>query len=131
MVDTTVRQFLKTPAAVLSVGFMVAMGALAIFVKMAPWRDTFDPAAWNDPETEERNRQEMADDLVARGLLDGLTRSEVTSLLGQPPDTEYFRDWDMVYVLGPERSFIGIDFEWLVVRFGDNDRVSEYRIVTD
>ena len=115
----------------MAVGFMIAMGALAIFVQMAPWRDTFDPIAWNDPETDERTRQEMADDVVARELLDGLTRTEVTALLGQPPDTEYFHDWDMVYRLGMERSFFSIDSEWLVVRFGEDGRVSEYRMVTD
>ncbi len=98
---------------------------------MAPWRDTFDPVAWNDPKTAELDRQEMADDMIARELLDGLTRTEVTALLGQPTYTEYFRDWDLAYRLGMERNYISIDSEWLFVRFCEDDRVSDYRIVTD
>ena len=52
-------------------------------------------------------------------------------MLGEPPETEYFRDWDLVYWLGPERGFMSIDSEWLVLRLHENGRAAECRIVRD
>jgi hypothetical protein len=40
------------------------------------------------------------------------------ALLGEPPKTEYFKEFDLVYYLGPERGFMGIDSEWLVLKLG-------------
>jgi hypothetical protein len=37
----------------------------------------------------------------------------------------------MVYWLGPERGFIRIDSEWLVLRLDQSDIVREVRIVRD
>lgn len=92
----------------------------------------FDPAAWKDEtQVKEGVRVAMADRVVARRMLSGKTRPEVIALLGEPPRTGYFSDWDLVYWLGPERGFMSIDSEWLVVRFDANERVSEYRIVRD
>jgi outer membrane protein assembly factor BamE (lipoprotein component of BamABCDE complex) len=92
----------------------------------------FDATLWRD-EVSLRNgvREEMADRLVGRHTLQGKTRAEVISLLGDPPPTDYFSDWDLVYLLGPERGFMSIDSEWLVVRFGQDGRVTECRIVRD
>lgn len=61
----------------------------------------------------------------------GKSRAEVVVLLGEPPPTDYFRQYDMVYWLGAERGWLTIDSEWLVVRLDANKRVSEARIVTD
>ncbi len=52
-------------------------------------------------------------------------------MLGEPPSTGYFSDWDLVYRLGMERGFISIDSEWLVTRLGPDGRVVQARIVTD
>jgi hypothetical protein len=90
----------------------------------------FDKAVWQD-EKQESARLEMADRIVARRMLDGKTRVEVLSMLGEPPKTGYFSDWNLVYWLGAERGFVSIDSEWLVVRFDADERVSEYRIVRD
>lgn len=73
----------------------------------------------------------MADQLIAHGTLEGRTRSEIVDLLGEPPPTGYFREWDLVYWLGPERGFISIDSEWLVIRFDENDRVADHKIARD
>ena len=73
----------------------------------------------------------MADDLVNRKMLNGLTRSEVVALLGEPPKTEYFKEYDLVYLLGQERSILPIDNEWLVLKFGPDGRVKVAIIVTD
>jgi hypothetical protein len=73
----------------------------------------------------------MADRLIAYDTLLGKTRAEVVELLGEPPPTGYFSNWDLVYWLGPERGFIRIDSEWLVLRLGADGRVADNRIVRD
>lgn len=93
---------------------------------------SLDPAAWQDEVLVRQGvRLEMADRLVARGTLVGKSRAEVVELLGEPSPTTYFADWDLVYWLGPERGFISIDSEWLVLRLGEDGRVSYNRIVRD
>jgi len=52
-------------------------------------------------------------------------------MLGEPPETPYFDECDLVYRLGMERGFISIDSEWLLFRFGDDGRVAEVLIDTD
>lgn len=92
----------------------------------------FDPVAWQDPvRVKQGVRLEMADRLVARGTLRGRTRQQVIQMLGKPSDEGYFRDWPLVYWIGPERGFMSIDSEWLVLRLGPDDRVIECRIVRD
>ena len=76
-------------------------------------------------------RHRMADWMLLTRSLAGLTREEVVARLGDPPPTNYFRDWSMVYNLGAERGFFSIDSEWLVIRLDDSGQVSEARIVTD
>jgi hypothetical protein len=73
----------------------------------------------------------MADRLVAQDTLWGMTRSDVVKQLGEPSDEGYFRQRDLVYWLGPERGFMSIDSEWLVLRLGRDGRVTEFRIVRD
>src|ERR1700731_3445901 len=65
----------------------------------------------------------MADDLVSNKKLIGLARQEVVARLGEPPKTEYFKEFDLVYYLGPERGFISIDSEWLLLNLGPDGRV--------
>lgn len=90
----------------------------------------FDKAVWSDRK-QEAARLAMADRIVARRLLDGKSRAEVTAMLGDHKEPGFFTDWDLVYWLGTERGFVGIDSEWLVVRFDANGRVAEYQIVRD
>ena len=53
-------------------------------------------------------------------------------MLGKPTATNYFKDeYDMVYWLGPERGFIGIDSEWLAISLDPNGAVRNYKIVRD
>ena len=116
-------------------GSIVAILALVyVFSIYQSWlrgRD-FDPVVWRDEiQIQKGVRLEMADRLIARDALRNMTRAEVVDLLGDPPATEYFRDWDLVYWLGNERTFISIDSEWLVVRLDGKGRVAEYRVVRD
>jgi hypothetical protein len=73
----------------------------------------------------------MVDDLLASRDFHGRLRAEVVSLLGEPRPTDYFREYDLVYWLGPERGLMSIDSEWLVFRLNAHGRVAEYRLVTD
>ena len=61
-----------------------------------------------------------------------MTKDEVISLLGTPPETEYFKSHNnIVYYLGFERGLISIDSEWLVIDFDDNEKVNKYQVLTD
>lgn len=64
-------------------------------------------------------------------LLLGCPQAGVIELLGPPEPQNGFAGYDMVYVLGPERSFINIDYEWLVIKLDGAGYVSEAAIVTD
>src|SRR5258708_4993529 len=91
----------------------------------------FDAPLWGNSQTPASVRLRMADDLVDNNKLLGLTRQEVVARLGQPPKTEYFKEFDMVYYLGPERGFISIDSEWLVLKIGPDSRVVRATIARD
>lgn len=115
--------------------FALLAGAVAIAgaVKCAVFPGhPFDAILWSDPERiKDGVRLGMADRLLARATLIGLTRPQLAAMLGEPPPTSYFSDWDVAYRLGMERGFISIDSEWLVIRFGPDGRVAQARIVTD
>jgi hypothetical protein len=83
---------------------------------------------WGDPL---KKRHRMADWLLLSHSLVGKNRTELVRLLGAPPETDYFRDWDLVYPLGAERGFISIDSEWLVVRLNERGEAVDARIVRD
>jgi hypothetical protein len=95
----------------------------------------FESAAWKarsmDADHMWPTRLRMADDLLQSGKLTGATRQQVEDLLGPPDKTEYFKDWTMVYWLGPERGAFRIDSEWLGVRLDERGIVSEARLLRD
>jgi hypothetical protein len=116
--------------------YALAMGELLFRPAVEDFRHraAFDAAEWqrNDwPDAEWPARLTMVDDLLERGLLRHAPRDSVERLLGPRDQTEYFREWDLVYRLGPERGIVRIDSEWLVVRFGAEGRVRDARIVRD
>ena len=87
----------------------------------------FDRVAWQDHHRKADVRLRMADWLVAQHALDGKSRSEVISMLGSPSPAPFWPDWDLAYDLG-EVGF-GLDYDGLVMRLGQDGRVSEVRIV--
>jgi hypothetical protein len=96
--------------------------------------DRFDSGAWQDSTLTWGPlavRGCMVDNLLSKHALRGQSRASVVALLGEPHPTSYFRDYDLVYWLGPERSPISIDSEWLVMRLDASNRVKEVRLVTD
>ena len=73
-------------------------------------------------------RSQMIDDLLRRYKFTGWTRQQLIALLG-PPTTKAsgFDQWDIVYVLGLERSgSLSLDDEALGFKFDSADRVSNY-----
>lgn len=72
--------------------------------KQAPTKDTDQPTS----------RQKMLDDLLSKHKLVGMKRKEIEDLLGKPtdggPDENY-------YLLGVERGFIPLDYEYLLIKF--------------
>jgi hypothetical protein len=107
------------------------LGVLYYLVALAPL--PFVASWWSSVEWGDdwHRRQRIADGLLLRGALVGKSRTEIVDLLGEPPPTPYFADWSLVYNLGSERSFIGIDSEWLVLRIGSTGVVTEAAIVRD
>ena len=73
----------------------------------------------------------MVDALLSKHQFNGYSKKAVLELLGEPEQTNYFQDYDLVYWLGPERGFISIDSEWLVFKLDADLHVREYHIVRD
>ncbi|MDJ0950317.1 MAG: hypothetical protein QNJ94_15500 [Alphaproteobacteria bacterium] len=93
--------------------------------------ESFDAAAWKSPHPKRPHiRLRMIDDLLSRYELEGMREEAVIRLLGPTDDTSYFSRWDYVYWLGPERGYISIDSEWLVLRASDG-KISEFAVVRD
>src|SRR5688572_23107227 len=86
-------------------------------------RSTSSPPKWlaaSVPDgTYNSVRLRMADSFLADERPIGKSREQIVSLLGEPNDTPYFAECDMVYYLGPERGPMGIDSEWLVLKLKD------------
>ncbi|MGB3308571.1 MAG: hypothetical protein WBA86_02425 [Nodosilinea sp.] len=123
---------------VVSFPFLVVGGLLA----QTNWKEwqhcrgytQFNSARWNDltlRSSPSYVRLCMVDDLVAKFILLGRTQAGVIELLGTPDPQNGFADYDMVYALGPERSFISIDYEWLVIKLDVAGHVESAEIVTD
>ena len=53
------------------------------------------------------------------------------SLLATAAPTAYFRKYDFVYWLGPDRGLFSIDSGWLAFKFDTEDRVLATRVVLE
>ena len=83
---------------------------------------------WLDPL---HKRHRIADGLLLTGTLVGKSRAEIVAMLGEPPKTDYFEDWSLVYMLGSERGLFSIDSEWLAMRLDITGAVTQAAIVKD
>ena len=91
----------------------------------------FDSASWiAATSATDRTRYRMHRDLLRRHQLIGMTRPEVTRLLGPPTETDKFQQWDQVYWMGPEPG-LGVDSVWLLLRLAPDGRVAEHQVLTD
>jgi len=117
--------------------FAAVTGAVSLRPRVEAYLQStkFDPVGWKTRSRDDGaswpTRLRMVDDLLDRGLLKGASRAHVEELLGPPDDTVYFREWDLVYWLGPERGATRIDSEWLVLRLDPSGKVVEQRLMRD
>jgi hypothetical protein len=130
------RVFTKVLGVFLVVGLLACSALLWTMTRVSPDFEpkAFDSATWKaTPATRDRRstRLRMVDDLLDHHDFHGWTQDQLIWLLGAPDKTEYFRDYDMAYYLGPERSVMSVDSEWLVVKFTANKTILEYRVATD
>jgi SmpA/OmlA family protein len=125
----SVRRVVILIALVLAIG-LSTLGAIHYW-KTRPL--PFDRVIWNAEaeDIDDYRRNRMGDWLLQQHRLIGMSRAEVTSMLGEPTVTSHFREFDLVYVLGNERGWVSIDSEWLVMRLDANGRVSTAELVRD
>jgi hypothetical protein len=96
-------------------------------------RRPFDPQVWADSAMRYSGvRQQMVHDLLRQHRLEGMRRAQVERLLGLPerPGPVHGPD-KMVYYLGPERGFISIDSEMLVLALDERGVVRRLDFHTD
>ena len=102
---------------------------------------SFDEAAWRRARRSLEDEaptddQRLADALIKCRTLIGKTRSEVTSLLGEPDDggslSEEETRRELVYSTGPQRdSAFAIDSEWLTILLDRGGRVRSVELAAD
>lgn len=115
------------------IGFIFIVGAFlgwpAIKSKLS--QTQFNSKEWKS-HLNDRNplKINMVDDLLKSQNLIGKSRDEIIELLGKPEQVAYFNDYEFVYWLGPERSLMSIDSEWLGIKFEDN-KVTQADILRD
>jgi hypothetical protein len=121
-------------ARALAVALLCVLIPLILSGTIADWthRRAFDADLWKKRDQTAHHsdwppRLCMVDDLLARGRLKAMTESQVIDLLG-PPDS---KSLGFSFYLGPERGFMSIDSEILVIEFGTDGKVSRQRIHRD
>lgn len=101
----------------------------ALLLGINEYQSHFTVERWR---TNEQERVYMVDDLLRQYPLIGMTKDDVTALLGPPTKTHCLQaDDHLVYYLGDERGLIRIDSEWLVIRLDGGGNVIEYQVLTD
>jgi hypothetical protein len=96
----------------------------------------FDADTWRQGETlagstDDAPRLRMAEGLIKGTALLGKSKLQIEALLGPPTSTSKFSDYGLVYWLGPERGFMSIDSEWLVITFDSDGISTDAEIVRD
>jgi hypothetical protein len=122
-------------------GAIISIVALFLYLFGYPvyddWkhRARFDPLVWKQGDTGEDimwpPRLRMVDNLLKTHDLHGWDRSRVVAFLGKPDMTNWNREGQLVYHLGPERGLFRIDSEWLVITLDDNRKVTDYTLARD
>lgn len=98
----------------------------------------FDQQVWKQEETSTFSktgytlRQKMIGDVI-KNIIANKNRQEVLEILGPPTDTDKWQSMKsdhLIYVLGPDRGFMPIDYEWLFVQF-EGEKFKRASIGTD
>jgi len=109
---------------------LVAIIIIGTSVKSYFYKVPFDSTQWKaSTDSSNKVKQRMLPDLLKKHKLMGLKVEEINQLLGKPPNSNYFKDYDYVYWLGPERG-MGVDSEWLGIKFS-NGVVEKVDILQD
>lgn len=112
---------------ILLVSYLIFAPKMQSYVNQTP----FDSKKWQAKSVDQNTiKQKMVNDLLSKYQLIGMTKPDIDKLLGIPQQTGYFKDYDYVYWLGPERSAFGIDSEWLGIKF-EKDVVTKAEILRD
>ncbi len=76
-------------------------------------------------------RQKMTDSILSQ--IKGKTRNDIILMLGEETSTDKFQDDadNLIYVMGPERSYFSIDYEWLSLSFDADDVLIIAELITD
>lgn len=112
--------------------FLLLIVGVIIYINITKIR--FDSSTWKQMgqlNQASYPRLEMAEDLIRDRTLYGKTKEEVIELLGKPSDDGYFKTYDLVYWLGPERGWFSVDSEWLLIQLDDSERVIKYELGRD
>ena len=99
----------------------------------AAWAADTDQSVWGEASRsgEPTVRQRLADRLIECGTLAGRRRAELNRMLGAPDGGIAHGENASTWTTGVERSYIHIDHEHLLVRFGADGRATSARLVTD
>jgi hypothetical protein len=130
-----IKRLLKIFAVILLITLIIYLSIIGFIffgpsVKSYVQRTEFNSAVWKANLAPNNNiKQRMVHDLLRNHKINGLRVTEVDVLLGIPPKSEYFKECDYLYWLGPE-SGLGVDSEWLCLRI-KNGVVEDFKILTD
>lgn len=131
------HMYMRWSSSLKVVCILVVLGL--VFLIGARWLPTvncnrpFNAIEWKAVRQQDTVRRNMASDLLEKHNFYGWTRSDILELLG-PPDNNWsgFKQWDMVYVLGIERSGpFSLDDEALVFRLDEKNEVIQYCITVN
>jgi len=97
---------------------VLLVAAILISFAVNKMESNFTVEKWaNDPE----NRVKIVDDMLSEHPIMGQDRIVIEALLGDQPDSD-----TAFYYLGPERGFISIDSEFLVIEYKDDVAINYY-----
>jgi hypothetical protein len=117
---------------IVTAALAVVAFAISIWLTMTPL--PFDRTQWDATlnSRSDTTRHRMADGLVQSKGLVGKSRSEIVEMLG-PPDTRTLWPelWDANYYIGPCRHIVGVDTEFLVLKFDDSGILTAAAITED
>ena len=74
----------------------------------------------------------MLGDVIRKIVANG-NKQEIIAKLGPSENDDYFSSSgrDLLYHMGPQRDYISIDSEWLLIWFDSSGRTSRYEIWSD
>ena len=95
----------------------------------------FNSVIWKETPAEhslDSVRLRMVDDFLDQYDVIGMSESKIIDLLGSSDNTNYFKNYDLVYCLGQETgSYFGIDSQWLVFEIDELNTITSFQIITD